>query len=171
MPRSQVSSESTYRSPREEDFQQLADIYNHAVMHTATTFDTEPRAPEYFRAFTPGDHSHRMLVAEVDGVISGYVGVTPFKEKKAYAQTAEVMIYLHPEYRGQMLGDALMRELHSGGFLRGLHVVLALTNRDNGPARRLLERHGYVLNGELVDVGWKFERWHSVVIYQRTLDA
>ena len=70
--------EISYRKPHFEDLGRLAEIYNHAVRETAATFDTEEKAPDYFRCFVPGDHLHRMLVAEVNGEVVVTPGLTHF---------------------------------------------------------------------------------------------
>ena len=159
----------SYRRPCLEDCGGLAEIYNHAVRETAATFDTEEKAPDYFRSFIPGDDLNRMLVGEVDGKVVAYAGVYPFKQRKAYSQVGELMIYVHPSWWQQGIGSALLNEIHESNFLNGLHVVLALINKDNIHLHRMIEKIGYMCKGELTEVGFKFGRRHSLVIYQKVL--
>ena len=145
----------------------MAEIYNYAVRETAATFDTEEKAPEYFRSFIPGGNLNRMLVAEVDGEVVAYAGTYPFSQRKAYSQLAELMLYVHPGWQRRGIGSALLGEIHKSDFLTGLHTVLALINSENVSLHRVLERLGYMYKGEITDVALKFGRRHSLVIYQR----
>jgi len=159
--------EISYRKPHFEDLGRLAEIYNHAVRETAATFDTEEKAPDYFRSFIPGDNLSRMLVAEVDGEVVAYAGTYPFSQRKAYSQLAEMMVYVHPAWQRRRVGSALLDEIHKNNFLGGLHTILVLINKDNTYLHRVFEKLGYIYKGEMTDVALKFGRRHSLVIYQR----
>ncbi|KAK0701441.1 acyl-CoA N-acyltransferase [Apiosordaria backusii] len=106
----------SFRAPRIEDLNDIAEIYNHAVRTTAATFDTEEKLPSYFSSFVPGDHLHRMRVAvdDRDRVVA-YAGIYPFSQRQAYAQLAEMMVYVHPAWQRRGISRALLAELHRGG--------------------------------------------------------
>ena len=159
--------EVSYRRPQLQDLGRLVEIYNYAVRETAATFDTVEKAPDHFQKFIPGDHLHRMLVAEVDNEVVAYAGIYPFSQKKAYSQLGEVMIYVHAAWQRRGIGSALLDEVHKNDFLEGLFTLLVLINKENVHSQRLFEKIGYVYKGEMTDVGLKFGRRHSVVIYQR----
>jgi phosphinothricin acetyltransferase len=162
---------TSYRPPRIEDLARLAEIYNHAVRNTAATFDMEEKAPEYFKMFIPGDHLHRMLVAEIGGEVVAYAGTYPFSQRKAYSQWAEMMVYVHPAWQRMGVGSALLAEIHKGDFLAGLYTVLVLINKENDYLHRVFEGLGYVGKSELTEVALKFDRRHSLVIYQKHVTA
>lgn len=159
----------SYRGPQARDLEQLAYIYNYAVRETAASFDTQEKDPGHFGEFVMGDHLHRMLVAEVEGHVVGYAGTYPFSQRHAYAQLAEVMVYVHPEWQQRGVGKALLREIHRGDFLDGLFTVLALINKENVYVHRAFAALGYAYKGEMTDVALKFGRRHSLVIYQLRL--
>ena len=79
------------------------------------------------------------------------------------------MIYVHPAWQRQGIGSALLNQIYNSDFLDGLHGVLALINKDNVHQHRLLERMGYTCKGKLTEVGSKFGRYHSLLIYQKSL--
>ena len=157
-------------SYRPQDLARLAEIYNHAVLNTAATFDME-KAPEHFKIFMPGDHLHRMLVAEIGGEVVAHADTCPFSQRKAYSRLAEMMVYVHPAWQRMGFGSALLAETHKDEFLVGLYTVLVLINKDNDCLRRVFEGPGYVGKSELTEVALKFDRRHSLVIYQKQVTA
>ena len=159
----------SYRPPQERDLEQVARIYNHAVRETAATFDTEEKKPEYFRTFVPGSNLYRMLLAEVDGQVVGYAGCYPFSQRSAYSEIGEIMLYVHPSWQRRGIGSALLKEVHQSKTLDGLYTTLALINKDIVHMHRVVAELGYSYKGEMTDVGLKFGRRHSLVIYQLQL--
>ena len=165
-----------FRRPRESDLPRLSEIYNHAKRETAATFDTEEKGPRYFEHFIPGDNLHRMLVAEVEGQVVAYGGTYAFSQRKAHSQFAEVMTYVHPDWQKSGVGTAMLDKIHSdtdgdGGFLRGLHTIIGLCNKENLHTQRVLDRLGYVCKGEMTEVAEKLGRRHSLLVYQRHVKA
>src|ERR1700722_9189990 len=84
------------RPAERRDVLRLTEIYNYYVIHTAVTFDLEPYTIEkryvWFEQFSTTGR-HRLLVAEENGVVIGYVGTTQFRLKAAYDTTVETTIY------------------------------------------------------------------------------
>jgi L-amino acid N-acyltransferase YncA len=52
-----------------------------------------------------------------------------------------------------------------------LHTLVARITQDNEPSIRLAEKTGFVRVGLLEEVGFKFERWLNVAIYQKRCDT
>src|ERR1700753_2232809 len=98
------------RAANRADIPRLTEIYNHYVVHTPVTFDLEPytveKRMEWFEQFAETGR-HRLLVAEENGVVMGYVGSTRFRTKAAYNTTVETTIYTAPEAVGKGLGRKL----------------------------------------------------------------
>lgn len=157
----------SYRQPQVQDLRSLAEIYNYAVRETATTFETEEKTPDHLESFIQGDNPNRMLVAAVGDEVVAYVATSPFSQRKAYSQVFELMVYVHPAWQRRGIGSALLREIHQGDFLDGLHAVLVLINKDNTYLHRVFEKVGYSYKGEMTDVALKFGKRHSLVLYQR----
>ena len=77
-----------------------------------------------------------VLVAEIDGHIVGY-GVF----NHAFFRRGNVdMLMLHPDYRGQKIGEQLLRELEN---LCDTPKLWVTTNLSNHRMQRLLVRLGY----------------------------
>jgi phosphinothricin acetyltransferase len=83
-------SETRIRPAMRGDLARLTEIYNYYVVNTPVTFDVEPYTVErrevWFAQFGATGR-HRLLVAEGNEIVMGYVGTTRFRPKMAYETT------------------------------------------------------------------------------------
>jgi phosphinothricin acetyltransferase len=149
----------------------LLDIYNHYVEATHVTFDVEPytadtRSPWYEQF---DGQRWQCLVGRFDGRVAGYACTTRFRPKPAYVTSAEVSVYLHPDFIGRGLGTALYEALFARLPGQGLHRAYACIALPNEASIALHRRFGFEHAGHLREVGWKFDRYWDVVYLERAL--
>ncbi len=158
------------RRATEADCPSIAEIYNDAVRTTTATFDTEPRSVQDQVDWLRGhDVRHLVLVAEDRGTVVGWASLSPWSDRRAYADTAEVSVYVRPASRGQGIGRHLLAALVAGGEREGLHVLLARIADGNAVSRHLHEALGFRSVGVMHEVGHKFGRRIDVELYERIL--
>jgi L-amino acid N-acyltransferase len=149
------------------DLPAMLDIYNDAIRNLAATFDLTEQSLEerevWFRKF--GDQ-YPLIVAEIDGEIAGYCGLSPYNPKAAFAKTVELSIYLSDRHRGKGAGGALMKEILTRGKQAGFHTVIAGITAGNDVSVKLHEKFGFEFAGRLKQVGYKFGQWHDVIYMQ-----
>src|SRR5262245_26600595 len=96
------------------DLPRLTAIYNHYIVETPATFDTEPftvdQRREWFSHYSTSGR-HRLLVAERDGAIVGYTSTSRFHPRAAYNTTVETTILCAPDVVGQGIGTTLYTAL------------------------------------------------------------
>jgi len=157
----------------EADAEALAALYNHYVLHTVTTFETQPidAAEMAHRVETVQNQQLPWLVLDRAGVIGGYACAIRWKARAAYARSAESTIYLAQGLTGQGLGAALYRELLSQLTTRGYHTVLGGIALPNAASVGLHESLGFTQVAHLREVGRKFDRWIDVGYWQCLLPA
>jgi L-amino acid N-acyltransferase YncA len=155
------------RAARESDLADILAIYNHAVVNTTATFDVTPRSAEvhdaWFREHVP---PYPAIVWEEEGRILGWASISPYASRCAYRFAGEASVYVAPEARGRGVGEGLLRELVALGAANGLHTLVGLVTEENGASRGLAEKVGFRRVGMLEEVGYKFDRWLNVIIYQ-----
>jgi L-amino acid N-acyltransferase YncA len=93
-----------------------------------------------------------------------------FSEREGYGRTAEVSVYLLPEYRGMGLGGRAVVFLEEVARSNGFHALIASICAENTGSIRMFERNGYTKCAHLKEVGFKFERLLDVVDYEKILD-
>jgi phosphinothricin acetyltransferase len=164
---------STIRKATEGDLAALVDIYNHYVLETPVTFDTQAFTPDtrasWFQQFA-ADGPYRLLVAERHGDVIAYASSVRFKDKPAYATSVETSIYVHPGQTGQGLGERLYRALLDELSREpGLHRAYGGVTVPNPASVALHEKLGYRKAATYSEVGHKFGRYWDVCWFERAL--
>lgn len=167
--------DATIRPATAADLAAVARIYEHYVLHTPTTFDTEPKpVADWEDAFRRDvlDGPYQFLVAELDGEIAAYAHTGQFHIRCAYWTSIFVSVYCAPERTGMGLGCALYGTLFDQVLpSTDFHKVYAGITQPNAASNALHERFGFTREGLFTQVGRKFDQWHDVAWYARTLRA
>lgn len=160
------------RAARTSDLEAILDIYNHAVVNSAATFDMVPRSLEaneaWFAAHVP---PHPVIVWEEDGRVLGWGSINSYSTRPGYRFTGELSVYVRDDARRRGIGEAVLRELIGLGATHGLHVLIGRVCLENEASCHLAEKTGFRSIGVMEQVGYKFDRWLDVAIYQYRLDT
>lgn len=158
------------RKARLADLPQLQAIYNDAVLHSTATFDLSPRDDaDRLAWFQAHQGKYLLLVYETDGVIAGYASLSRYRERPAFDGAVELSIYLHPDFRGQHIGHALMQKILAFAEQRpDIDTVISLITSENALSIHLHEAFGFSLCGVIRHCGRKFGRCLDLSIYQIT---
>ncbi len=158
----------TTRSATRTDLPRLVDVYNHYVLTSHCTFDTElfsetARLP-WFEQFDGS--RYRCVVAEENGVILGYACTTPFKAKPAYGTSVEISVYVVPDVTRRGVGRTLYELLLPQLAGCDLHRVYAGIALPNDASIALHETFGFMKAAHFREVGYKFDRYWDVAWYE-----
>ena len=158
------------RLATEADLPAINAIYNHSVMHSTATYQTEPETAEARAAwFARHGPRHPVTVAVRDGVVLGWGSLSPFKERAAYSRTVENSVYVHPEHLRQGIGRALLVDLIVRAREAGHHTIVGIIDAEQPASVALHEALGFKTVAHLKEVGFKFGRWLDVVYVQLML--
>ncbi len=153
-----------------QDAAQIADIYNGYVKNTDISFETEQvskaEMQERIRQIAA---RYPYIVYEKEGRIAGYCYAHEWKGRAAYSKTLETTVYLHPAFKRQGIGNALMRALIEECRKSGFHALIACITDDNKGSIALHEQLGFRQVSHFKEVGYKFGRWLGVVDYELLL--
>ena len=158
------------REATPRDARAIVEIYNEYIERGVETFETEPLSEEEMRARVvaiAADYPY--LVYEEGGEVIGYCYAHEWKERAAYSKTLETTVYLHPAFKRQGIGNALMRALIEECRKSGFHALIACITDDNKGSIALHEQLGFRQVSHFKEVGYKFGRWLGVVDYELLL--
>jgi L-amino acid N-acyltransferase len=155
-----------------DDSAAIAAIWNHEVLHTSATTDTEPRRVDAQRAWLAGHGPRHPVIVAVDGgEVVAFAALSPYRPKPAYAWTTENSIYVKDGWRGKGLGGALLDRLLLLAREHGHRSVIARITACNEASLALHERRGFARVGHERRVAFKHGIWLDVVTLQRILVA
>lgn len=149
-------------------------IYNHYVLHSTCTYQTEPSAEtEREQWFAAHGGPHPVTVAERSDAngpqVIGWGSLSRFHPRSAYRHTTENSIYVRHDLLGRGVGSLLMRDLIDRAKVVGHHSIVALIDADQSASVAMHRRFGFEQAAHLKQVGFKFDRWLDVVYMQLML--
>jgi len=98
------------------------------------------------------DHATRpVLVMEESGRVIAWGAFTNFKDRAAYAPTAEISVYVADRAAGRGVGRAMLDALLLRAPACGIDRVLAICFAHNEPSLRLFRSRGFTDWGALPD--------------------
>jgi phosphinothricin acetyltransferase len=159
------------RAAEPSDLDVVHGLHVEAVLHSTAIWRDEPFPRSWFDTWLVdrADGGFPVLVAEVDGVVAGYVTYGPWRENPGYRFSVEDSIYLDPAFHGRGIGSVLLRAAIDHAVDARHHVMIADIAADNTASIRLHERLGFEHVTVVPEVGRKFDRWLDLVIMRLPL--
>ena len=165
------STSERIRAATRADAPAVAAIYGPEVAHGTASFETEPPSAGEMadRIGRCLDRGWPWLVLESEGgQILGYAYLNQFRDRAAYAHTAETSVYVASGARGLGVGRRLMEALIPAGRAAGFRQFVAVIgDSGNHASIALHSAAGFRHVGTLIGVGEKFGRLLDVVYMQR----
>lgn len=156
------------------DAAQIQAIYAPIVVETAISFELEPpssgvmqtRISKILEAGFP------WLVHAENGRILGYVYAGPHRgDRPAYRWSVEVSVYIASEAQGRGIGRGLYTSLFEVLALQNFQNAFAGATLPNEASVALHELMGFKTAGIFEAIGFKFDAWHDVIWWRRSLGA
>ena len=154
------------RPARPGDAGAIAAIWNHVIRETTQTFTNAEKGTD---ALAAQIGAQPFLVADETGEVRGFVTWSQFRTGPGYAFTAEHSVHVAGGERGRGLGRALMAAAEDEARAAGLHSMIAGVAGENTGGAAFHAALGYRQIARLPEVGWKFGRWHDLVLMQKML--
>ncbi len=154
----------------DEDINEICNIYNHYIQNSTATFHTEHVNPEQIKKIIPFQHQkYKCFTIKYMDDICGYIYLGCYKPRQAYDRTAEVTIYLKPEFAGKGIGKFSLLEMEKLAPDLGISVILGIITGENTSSIKLFESCGFEKCAHFKQVGEKFNRILDVVAYEKIL--
>ena len=151
-----------------DDLDGITEIYNDAILNTTATFDTKPKTMdqqgEWFAEHGP---RYPIIVARSDAVVAGWASLTKWSDRCAYADTAEISLYVKEGFQGKGLGKKLLETILEHGRKEGLHTIVARIANGNEVSVHLHESVGFEHIGVMKEVGRKFGKLIDIYLMQK----
>ena len=155
----------TFRPMFPGDWPAVAEIYRQGIESGNATFETE--VPDW-ESWDAARHPECRMIAELDGEIAAYAGLSPVSSRCVYGGVCEVMIYVAASARGRGLGGALLQRLVGETEDLGIWTLQAGIFPENQASIRIFEKAGFRILGTHERLGRFHDgRWRDVVLMER----
>ena len=159
------------RPATSHDAAAIATIWKHYIDHSIATFNPVPKTADEIKQMIRNcaENSEPFLVADQDG-IQGFATYGAFRGGLGYAHTKEHTIHLAPKATRQGLGHKLLTQIEDQARENNVHTMIAGISGENEAAIAFHTACGYTEMARLPELGWKFDRWHDLVLMQKIIE-
>jgi len=159
-----------FKELEEKDLPEVLKIYNWYIQHSTATFHTEPVPIDQLKEFIYINHPlYKSFLIYQNNDIAGYCFLTHYKQRQAYDRTAEVTIYLKPEFCSRGIGKAALVKLEQTAKNHNIKNLIGVISGDNHESIGLFEKSNFVKYAHFKNVGEKFNKILDVVAYQKEI--
>lgn len=159
------------REAVDADLDAILEIHNDAILHSTALWTDDPvdRRDRETWFLHQKNNGQPILVAEIDDEVAGYASYGYWRAKYGFRFSVENSVYVREQFQGRGVGRALMVELIQHAKDHGYHVMVADIEAGNVASIALHERLGFVLEGNVKQLGFKFGRWLDLAILRLPL--
>ena len=153
------------------DCPEICALWNTMIRDTVVTFTTREKRPGELARTLDGktEAGQPFLLARDRGALLGFTTYGQFRNGPGYVRTMESTIMIEPGARGKGLGRRLMHHLERHASERGIHSIFAGVSAENEGAAQFHRKCGFQEVACLREVGFKFGRWHDLILLQKFL--
>jgi phosphinothricin acetyltransferase len=160
----------TFQPAAENDLAAMLELYNFYIINTTATFDHGQITPEEFRQrIFIGHEKYKTYIIRLGNDTVGFCFLTQYRKKAAYDRTAEIGLYLKPDFTGKNIGDDTVIFLEKVAISKGIRVIIASISGENTASIKLFQKMGYERCAHYRQVGEKFGRFIDVIDYEKIL--
>lgn len=180
-----MSEKQTIRLAELKDLNSIVEIYNLSIPGRLATADTEPVTVESRLEWFYSHKENRPLYVVEETVgstgsatktnstnqtnIIAFLSFKSFYGRPAYSITAEIGIYIHPDYQKKGLGKILLQKAILISPELKLENLLGFIFGHNEPSIKLFRNFGFTEWGTLKEVGKMDDRYVDLIIFGKKI--
>lgn len=152
----------------------VLELLNAAILNTTARYEYLPWTLSSLEAWfqDKADGNYPVLGAfSSHSDLLGFASYGPFRTLPANRYSLEHSVYVNHKYQGQGIAQALMQQLIEEAQQQGYHVLIGAIDAQNQASIALHQKLGFQHAGTLSQVGYKFDRWLDLALYQLLLDS
>jgi len=147
---------------------QIAAIYNQALISRTATFETRPRSIDDVKSWI--DEGNVFVVAiSAAGRVAGFARASLYRERDCYAGIKEYSVYVAENQRGRGVGETVLRALIDQCRADGVWKLLSRIFPENRPSIILAQKVGFEIVGTYKKHGKLEGVWKDCVIVELSL--
>ncbi|QOL26085.1 N-acetyltransferase [Thalassotalea sp. LPB0316] len=144
-------------------------LFNHAIRHSTALYEYRERSKQDIEQWfnTKHEQGFPIIAMEDDnGQLMGFASYGFFRPYPANKFTGVLAIYVEQAHQGKGVASKLLQALIEKAKLQGLHTLIAAIDENNHASIALHQKFGFEHVGTLKEVGYKFDQWLNLCLYQ-----
>jgi L-amino acid N-acyltransferase YncA len=160
----EISESLKIRKMENSDSSRVLEIYQIGIDSKNATFET--MVPSW-QDWDLNHLTHSRFVAANDGIVAGWVALSPVSKRDAYKGVSEVSIYIHNTFWGKGIGSALMKRAIESSEENGIWTLVAVVFPENKASVYLHKNHGFRQIGTREKISQIDGRWRDTMMLER----
>ena len=159
------------RHAKEEDIEEILEIYNDAIANTTAIYTYELETLDDRKKWYKERLKNNLpvVVYEKDNKVAGFASFGPFRPYAAFKFTIEHSIYVDKNTRSKGVGSALLEELIYIAKTNEYKTMIGVIDAMNKDSIILHEKFWFDFVGIINHAGYKFDKWLDLAFYQLDL--
>ncbi len=158
------------RKLEDKDISACFDIYNYYIENTTFTFEEQKLDIETFKTRCLEISSkYPYIVCEKDNSVIGYAYLSAYNERSAYRYTADLSIYTSCNHLHEHIGTLLLNEIEKLAKIQNIKNIVSIVTDENINSSKFHLNNGFILEGYLHNVGFKFNKTLGVKLYRKSI--
>jgi len=159
-----------FEETRPDHLTALLQIYNvYTGASYSTLYETQLTLEQFRNLVFFNNLKYKSFSILNDNEIIGFVVLAKYKNNAAYDSTAEVAIYLHPNFRNKGIGKKALAFIEEYAKQKNIHSIIATISSKNIVSLKLFESSGYKKCAHFFEVAKKNNMYLDIINYQKIL--
>lgn len=147
-----------------DDGERVLEIYRSGLQTRNSTFETI--VPEW-KEWDARHLSHSRFVFEEEGIIKGWIALSPFSSREVYCGVAEVSIYVDPRFHKTGIGSLLMDKMIISSERSGVWTLVSSVFPENQATLKLHKKFGFRIIGRREKIARLDGKWRDIFLLER----
>ncbi len=154
----------------DQDANAVLDIFNYYVENSFAAYPDKRLPRNSFDALLGlASGLPTGTIKDLNGRVAGFGMLRPYSPLPTFSRTAEVTYFLHPDYTGKGLGNALLTYLENKAKEKGVRTILANISSLNRLSIDFHLKNGFSECGRFLKIGEKKEQTFDIVWMQKMI--
>lgn len=168
---SNLTTDITFKHATICDLAFIVDVYNQTIPSRMVTADTEPVTIESRQSWFDAHNvqARPLWLISYQDKPCGWVSLSTFYGRPAYAKTVEISLYIHTDFRGKKIGQSAVRYVERFALEHNIENILCYIFAHNLPSLSLFNKMDYQQWGYLPNVAILDNNHRDLVILGKSI--
>lgn len=148
----------------------VMEIFNYYITTSTAAFPSSALPEPFYKFLMEKSEGYPSYVLKDDDTVIGFCQLGKYNGFPTFKSTVTITYFIAKDYTRKGLGSECLKKLEQEAVKIGIKNIVAEVSSENEQSIEFHKKHGFVVAGELKDIGEKFGRSFGVVYMQKRLE-